>query len=100
MTSHSAPATTLAASMATPLTRLNMPKAVPRNSAGAVSATSADEQPLRQTHMQAPQRHAGHNAGHVSGKGKNEIGEDQNREAGGQQAVAAKPVGQRAGRPG
>src|SRR5450830_761881 len=44
-TSHRAPATTLAASMATPLTRLNTPKAVPRNSAGAVSATSAASSP-------------------------------------------------------
>ena len=45
ITSHNAPATTLAASKATPLTRLNTPKAVPRNSAGAVSATSADSRP-------------------------------------------------------
>src|SRR5262245_41577801 len=38
--SHSRPATTLAASVAIPVTRLNRPKAVPRRSAGAVSATS------------------------------------------------------------
>ena len=35
----------LAASNAMPLTRLNMPKAVPRSSAGAVSATSAASSP-------------------------------------------------------
>ena len=36
---------TLASNMASPLTRLNTPKAVPRNCAGAVSATSADSSP-------------------------------------------------------
>ncbi len=44
-TSHSAPARMLAASMAMPLTRLKTPKAVPRNSSGAVSATSAANRP-------------------------------------------------------
>ena len=43
--SQSAPATTLATSIAMPLTRLNIPKAVPRNSSGAGSATSAESNP-------------------------------------------------------
>src|ERR1019366_2864996 len=47
--SHNAPATMLAASVATPLTRLNTPNAVPRSSAGAVSATSAASSPCVNT---------------------------------------------------
>ena len=43
--SHSSPATTLAASSATPLTRLNMPNPVPRKSAGAVWATMVASRP-------------------------------------------------------
>lgn len=43
--SHSAPASMLAASNARPVTRLNMPKAVPRNSVGAASAISVARTP-------------------------------------------------------
>src|SRR5665647_974010 len=42
---QSQPASTLAISSAPPVTRLNRPKAVPRRSSGAVSATSADNRP-------------------------------------------------------
>ena len=43
--SHSAPATTLASNIATPLTRLKIPNAVPRSIAGALSATSLESRP-------------------------------------------------------
>ena len=42
---HREPAMTLANRSAMPLTRLNIPKPVPHNSAGAVSATSLDSRP-------------------------------------------------------
>ena len=42
---HKDPAMTLASKRATPLTKLKIPKAVPRSPAGAVSATSFDSNP-------------------------------------------------------
>ena len=42
---HNDPAMTLASNSAPPLTRLKIPKAVPRRSAGAVSATSFESNP-------------------------------------------------------
>src|ERR1035437_423714 len=42
---HRAPASELAAKSATPVSKLKMPNAVPRRSAGAVSATKAERRP-------------------------------------------------------
>ena len=53
--SHNQPATPLASSIATPLARLKKPKAVPRKSAGAVSATMVVKSPCVMP-MWMPQR--------------------------------------------
>ena len=69
-----------------PVTRLNMPNAVPRRSAGAASATSVRKDALGEAHVQAPQSTSqAATVATFAAKASDEIGGDQHRKAAGEQ---------------
>ena len=78
---------TLARSMATPLTKLNTPNAVPRSWGGAASATMAANSFRPEPHMQGPQGDAEAERPEVARDRQDGVRRDQEGDPGSEQSV-------------